>query len=214
MGSKNKTIVPDATATENENEEVDLSSILSMPARSLEVDSILFDKGVIIIEEEDKSEFTAFRAKQKILSMALDPGVKDIHIFFNSGGGDVDTFVGLYGAIEFAQKFYKKKVTSIVNGYAASGAAFASQAASFRAITRNSFFMIHEMRYQTGEGTVNDHLNNAEAYNKFQNVLFKVWAQKMGISIKELKDLLHKKGPDVWYDAHGAVKAGLADEVI
>src|SRR5690606_38028992 len=100
MVNKNKIVAP--KKDEKDEEEIDLGSILSMPARSLEVDSILFDKGVIIIEEEDNPEFTAFKAKQKILSMALDPSIKDIHIFFNSGGGDVDTFVGLYGAIDFA----------------------------------------------------------------------------------------------------------------
>lgn len=183
------------------------------PGKILGVDSILFEYGIILLEEED-SEFNAFAAKQKVLCYCVNPKLDEIFIFINSGGGDYDAFMSLYGAIHMAQKHFDKKVNAIVNGYAASGAALALQAADCRMITKNSFLMIHQLRYNTGEHTVQEHKVSNKIHDRFQKTLFKVWAQKMGITVKELHKIIDKSGPDVWLEAHAALKHGLVDEVI
>ena len=172
----------------------------------------LENKGIVFLLDRDNNEKHSVEYCTKlILDLSTSPGIEVIQIFINCSGGGVTDFLGLHDMILIAKKRYKKEIHAIVCGLAASGAALVLQAADIRAATKNSMIMLHEVS-AGAEGTSSTIDDEYGTIKQFEKIVFKIWADAMGITITELKDSLKKK--DVYYSAKQAQKSGLIDKVI
>jgi ATP-dependent Clp protease protease subunit len=175
-----------------------------------DIDESLASKGIIFLEGEEEFPGITINTKKRIIDIVTN-GIKEIYLYINSGGGSSDMFLSLHDLIHNIRKAYNCKVYIIVNGIAASGAALVLQAADVRMATKNSFIMIHETSFDFG-GKTADFQDYFKVIGKVQNKVFKIWAEKMGISQKELYEILKKK--DVYFTASEAKKMGLIDMVV
>lgn len=187
------------------------------------IDEQLTHQGVIFLVDDDFLSQTngiisqghgPFEAQQKVMAAALNPTVDQIVLMINSNGGDVESHIALHDTILLVRRVFKKEVVTVVTGVAASGAALVLQAGNHRWVSRNSTVMIHRVSFNT-QGTDVEHTRDTKIIiDKYQKVIFKIWANAMGISVKELGQLMRDEGPDLYYTAQQAVKNGLADKVI
>jgi ATP-dependent Clp endopeptidase proteolytic subunit ClpP len=175
------------------------------------VDGSLETKGIILLENEVDFPGITVHAKKLVMDIASTPGIDYLELYINSNGGDVMQFMSLHDSILMAQKFYKTRVATIVNGTAASAAALVLQAGNPRLATRNSWIMIHEISFGF-EGKFTTAQEEFSSVKRLQYAAFKVWADKMGITVKELCNLIAAK--DVYFSAAEAKKKGLIDMVI
>jgi ATP-dependent protease ClpP protease subunit len=115
-------------------------------------------------------------------------GALDVHI--NSGGGDVFDGISIGNAI----RAHKGKVTTVVDGIAASIASVIAQAGQERVMAPGSMMMIHD--------AFGGCIGNAAEMAKFAQTLDQV--------SDNLRDDMRTER---WYSADEAVTAGLADRV-
>lgn len=202
---KNEKIKQQIDDKETQEEEMDLESI-GDPG----LDISLTNKGIIILEDEVNGKSTLSYVRKSLFEAATN-GCKQISLYINSYGGPVVDFLSVHDTIILIRKYCGIEINTIVNGCAASGAALVLQAGSKRFATPNSVVLLHEMQsHMSGNSTKIDELKNQS--QKLESIAFKIWANKMGISIKELKEMLANK--DVMFDAKQAKKAGLIDKII
>jgi ATP-dependent Clp endopeptidase proteolytic subunit ClpP len=185
---------------EDENEESD----------TIEIDESLETKGIILLESNSIN--TPLLCKKILLDVADIREVKKVSIYINSVGGDLSSFMSLHDTILILRKKFRKQIVTIANGIAASGAALVLQAGSTRLATKNSYVMIHELSSTLPESNTSSMVTELEIMKKFQKTAFKIWADKMGITVKELQVLI--SGKDYYLNANEAKKQGLIDNVI
>lgn len=174
------------------------------------LDEALQEKGIILLENESGN--SALFCKKALIDLAYNPNIVEITIYINSPGGDFASFVSLHDIILAVRKQHKKKVTTIVNGIAASGAALVLQAGNPRLATKNSYIMIHEASTSMDLSKTSDLMARLEMMKKFQKTAFKIWADKMKLSVKELQEIV---GREDWYLSAKEAKANLLiDEII
>lgn len=130
----------------------------------------------------------------------------DLEIHINSGGGDV--FEGI--AISNAISGYRGKVTTIVDGIAASIASIIMQAGKERKIRSGAMVMIHDA-FGGCVGNAREMEAMAGTLNKISDNLADIYAKR---SRKGTQDSWRASMRDeTWYTAEEAVVAGLADGI-
>jgi ATP-dependent protease ClpP protease subunit len=130
-------------------------------------------------------------------------GPLEVHI--NSGGGNV--FEGV--AIAEALRSYKGKVTTYVDGLAASIASVILQAGVERVVAPGSMTMIHEASTVT-EGSQVDHEKAAVVLGKVSDSIADTYARRAGGTKEGWREAMLAES---WYTAEEAVGAGLADRI-
>lgn len=130
-------------------------------------------------------------------------GPVDVHI--NSGGGDV--FQGV--AIAETLRTYKGRITTYVDGLAASVASVIAQSGIERVMAPGSMMMIHDA-YTYTEGNQAEHEHAAKTLGKVSDSIADIYARRSGGDKNSWRDRMLA---ETWYTAEEAVAAGLADRV-
>jgi ATP-dependent protease ClpP protease subunit len=131
-------------------------------------------------------------------------GALDVHI--NSGGGNV--FDGV--AIAEAIRAHKGRVTTVIDGLAASIASVIAQSGQERLMAPGSMMMIHDAWGYPDEPNEAGLLKMAATLGKVSDNLAAQYAQRAGGTAAQWRE---KMRAETWFTADEAVAAGLADGV-
>lgn len=140
---------------------------------------------------------------------ALD--AKTINMYVSSEGGEV--FDGL--AIFEAMVRHPATINATIDGLAASAASFIVQAADSITMAPRAKMMIHDAHGGV-LGNSRDLRAMADLLDELSDTIADIYAARAGGSRASWRAAMQDEsgGPDgTWYDAEGAVKAGLADSV-
>jgi ATP-dependent Clp endopeptidase proteolytic subunit ClpP len=129
----------------------------------------------------------------------------DVECHINSGGGDVFDGVAIANAI----RAHKGKVTTIVDGIAASIASVIMQAGQERIVEPGSMVMIHEA-YGGCMGDAAEMAKQSEVLDKVSGNIADIYAGRAGGTPESWRAAMKEES---WYKADEAVAAGLADKV-
>jgi ATP-dependent Clp endopeptidase proteolytic subunit ClpP len=130
----------------------------------------------------------------------------EIRVEINSPGGDVWDGIAIYNAL----RAHPAKVTTRVDGIAASIASVIAQAGDHRVMLGGSQMMIHNA-WGLCVGDHADHEKMAEILAHEDELIAGIYAQRSGRTKDEFKSLMDA---ETWLTAEDAVELGLADEVI
>lgn len=129
-------------------------------------------------------------------------GPGDITVRINSGGGIAFDGVAIYSLL----LAHAGKVTTIVDGIAASAASLILMAGDARQIRDGAMVMIHDASGVTF-GTAAEHLRNATVLDKLSDQYAGIYAARAGLDRGEARDLMKA---ETWFDADEAVAKGIA----
>lgn len=128
-----------------------------------------------------------------------------ITVRINSPGGDV--YEGL--AILNTLRGHRARITTVVDGIAASAASFIAMAGAEVVICRNAEIMIHDARMWAG-GNADEMRKHVETLDRTSDNIASIYAEKAGGTAEEWRELMRA---ETWFSAAEAVAAGLADRV-
>ncbi len=131
--------------------------------------------------------------------------VKKITVKINSGGGDVFAAHAIHSLL----KENSAKVTTIVEGLAASAASVILMAGDEIIVPATGFVMIHNPS-TIAVGEAKDFIKMAETLNVIKNGIVNAYVDKTGKSKDEISDLMDK---ETWMTGEDAVKEGFADKL-
>lgn len=129
-----------------------------------------------------------------------------IRVEINSPGGDVWDGIAIYNAL----RTHPAKVTTRVDGIAASIASVIAQAGDHRVMLGGSQMMIHNAWGLT-VGDHTDHAEMSDVLSHQDGIIAGIYANRSGRSEDEFRALMNA---ETWMTATAAVEAGLADEVV
>jgi ATP-dependent protease ClpP protease subunit len=127
-------------------------------------------------------------------------------VHLNSPGGDVFEAHAIYNAL----RAHPANVTVQVEGIAASAASYIAMAGDTVLVASNATFMIHDAITFTF-GNEADHTKNAGILSQQSDIVAGIYADRAGGEASDWRDLMRD---ETWYDAAGAIEAGLADGLI
>lgn len=131
----------------------------------------------------------------------------EIEVQISSDGGDVFAGIAIYNLL----RMHSARVTTRVDGLAASIASVIVQAGDHRVMVGSSQQMIHPA-WGVAIGPASEMREFADLLDKQTDVIAGIYAERSGQDLEVWRDKL--AGPDVWMTADEAVEAGLADEVL
>lgn len=134
---------------------------------------------------------------------ALD--VEQIELHINSIGGEVTQAVAIMNTL----RDHPAKVTTIIDGVAASSASFVALAGDEVVMNQNSQIMIHEA-WGLAMGNADDMNDLAGRLDKESNNIAEIYAKKAGGTVAEWRDRMKA---ETWFYAQEAVDVGLADRI-
>lgn len=130
----------------------------------------------------------------------------EIEVQINSVGGSVFEGVAIFNAL----RAHPAKITTRVDGMAASIASVIVQAGDHRIMLTGSQMMIHEaLAITIGNGE--DHRKTAEILDVQTSIIAGIYAERSDTDVDEWLALMAE---ETWFDHDGAVAAGLADEAV
>ena len=147
-------------------------------------------------------ETTSAEVAAKIDAITADR----ITVSVNSAGGDIFDGVAIYNAL----RAHPAKVTTRVDGLAASIASVIVQAGDERQMMGGSQMMIHNA-WTIAAGDAADMRKAAEVLDHQNVVIAEIYADHSDTDAAAWLDLM---ATETWYTASGAVEAGLADAVV
>lgn len=130
----------------------------------------------------------------------------EIEVQINSPGGDVFDGVAIYNQL----RAHPARITTRVDGIAASIASVIVQAGDRRMMMSASQQMIHEA-WGLAIGPASEMREFADLLDKQTDVIAGIYAERSGRKAGELRSMMEG---ETWLSADEAVDAGLADEVI
>lgn len=130
----------------------------------------------------------------------------EIEVQINSPGGEVFDGIAIYNVL----RAHPAKITTRVDGIAASAASIIVQAGDHRVMLAAGQLMIHEA-WGLCVGPADDMRAYADILEQQNGVLAGIYAARSGRPVDEMRALMTA---ETWLTDHGAVDAGLADEVI
>jgi ATP-dependent Clp endopeptidase proteolytic subunit ClpP len=129
----------------------------------------------------------------------------DLEVHINSPGGNVFEALAIYNAL--AQR--PGRVTTVVDGLAASAASFIAQAGRSRVVAPGAMYMVHDAQ-GLAIGNAADMRDTAALLDKASDNLADIYAAHTGRTAAEWRDAMRTES---WYTAQEAVDAGLADKL-
>lgn len=130
----------------------------------------------------------------------------EIEVQINSPGGDVFDGIAIFNAL----RAHSAKVTTRVDGLAASAASVIAQAGDHRVMLSGSQMMVHEA-WGVTVGPAADHREMADLLDKQSDIITGIYAERSGRDADELRGMV---AAETWLSAEETVEAGLADEVV
>ena len=130
---------------------------------------------------------------------------KQIDLHINSPGGAVFDGVAIYNLL----KQHAAKVTTYIDGLAASIASVIALAGDRVVMAENALFMIHNPSGLV-MGTADDMRKTADVLDKVRSTMSGVYSGKTGKAEDEINGLLDA---ETWFTAAEAMAAGFVDEV-
>lgn len=131
----------------------------------------------------------------------------EIVVGINSPGGDVFDGIAIFNSL----RVHPARVTTRVDGLAASAASVIVQAGDERVMLTASQMMIHAA-WGIVIGTAGDMREFADLLDRQTDVLAGIYASRAGVDPAHFRAILRRG--DTWYSDHEAVEAGLADQVV
>jgi ATP-dependent protease ClpP protease subunit len=135
---------------------------------------------------------------------ALD-GTPDLTVRINSRGGDVFEGVAILNAL----RGYGGRVTTVIDGLAASAASFIAMSGAEIVMNRNSEMMIHN-GHTLAIGGAEDMRKMADNLERVNANIASIYAERAGGTADDWRALM---ADETWFSAEEAVSAGLADRV-
>lgn len=145
---------------------------------------------------------TGISAQQFVDQLAEIDGDVEVHI--NSGGGDVFDGISMFNALVGRTG----KVTTVVDGIAASIASIIAQAGQTRVVAPGAMVMIHDV-WSMCVGNAADMREYADLLDKLSDNLATIYATRGG-DTAAWRDAMRAES---WYTAQEALEAGLCDEL-
>ena len=176
----------------------------------------LAEKGVLILSDEIDGSASYSFALDFVYRHLMGDKAK-VWIFLNSPGGDVAEGFAIFDLIK-ALAASGLEVNILGVGCVASMATAIMQAGTKRYALPNTQFLVHQVRevlpfFKMEE--VNEGRERQQEKDRINDIVMKMIADRVGMSLDEIKKLSEKK--DYWLDAQSAKKFGthgLIDEVI
>ena len=129
----------------------------------------------------------------------------EIHLHINSPGGSVFDGVAIHNAL----KRHPAKVTTYVDGLAASIASIIAIAGDKVVMASNALFMIHNP-WGGVQGDAAEMRKMAEVLDKIGETLVNAYEERTGMDRQTIIDAMNE---ETWYTADEALAAGFIDEV-
>lgn len=130
-----------------------------------------------------------------------------INLRINSPGGSVSHSQAIYNAL----LRHPAKVTSFVDGIAASGASLVALAGDEVVMAENALYMVHDpAAFLFGFYTSATLRQEADVNDKYAETIIRVYARKTGLSHDEIAAIMDA---ETWYTADEALDAGFIDRV-
>lgn len=135
---------------------------------------------------------------------ALDPSVNEITLRINSPGGDVFDGIAIYNRL----KQHKAKVTTYIDGLAASIASVIALAGDEVIMGEGALYMIH-LPWTFAAGNRMDLENTQNRLFDVEEQLVSIYASKTKMNRNEIRTMMEK---ETWMDATQAKDEGFIDE--
>lgn len=133
-------------------------------------------------------------------------GDRDIVVRINSPGGDVWDGLAIYNMLRSA----KGKVTTVVEGLAASAASIVAMAGDDVSIYPSAQLMIHSA-WTIAMGNADDFREAADVLDKIDGTLAEIYSSKTGRPAEEFKQIMSK---DSYYNADESLELGLVNSIV
>ena len=155
---------------------------------------------------ELNKKMSELETKALTLSLNLDIDPPPIKIYINSGGGSVVAGISSMDSILRS----KVPIETYVDGFAASAATFMSVVGNYRAMSRNSYMLIHQISTQFW-GTYANFDDEKKNLDLMMKTIKDVYKKNTKLPMKKLDEILKH---DLMWDAKTCLEYGLIDEVI
>jgi ATP-dependent Clp endopeptidase proteolytic subunit ClpP len=142
---------------------------------------------------------------QSFIEELKDLKDKNLNIHINSLGGSVFDGMAIYNAL----KNHKNKVTTKVEGIAASIASVIAMAGDTIEMAENSLFMIHNPFTMAG-GDAGELRKTADILDKIRDEIANIYASKSAQDIDTLVGLMNV---ETWFNANETIDSGFANEI-
>lgn len=142
---------------------------------------------------------------KRFVNELADVKAREIHLHVNSPGGSVFDGVAIFNALQR----HPAKVTTYIDGLAASIASVIALAGDQVVMAANSLFMIHNP-WGGVQGTAEDMRKMADVLDKVRETLVNTYEDRTTLSRDELEAALDA---ETWFTAQEALAAGFVDEV-
>lgn len=129
----------------------------------------------------------------------------DITVRINSSGGNVFEAIAMTNAL----RTHPARVTTIVDGLAASAASFIATAGDEVIMNRNSEMMVHNPKAAMAGGS-GDLRSLADRLDAVRDNIASMYVARAGGTVEQWREVM---AAETWYSAEEAVQAGLADKV-
>jgi ATP-dependent protease ClpP protease subunit len=132
-----------------------------------------------------------------------------IHIYIQSGGGEVFASLSVLGKIESLKKT-GNEIHTIVEGFCASGATLISVGGSKRFIRNHSCMMVHQISSNFW-GTYQQFQDEQKNVDLMMNLITEVYDKYTKFNSKDLNDILNH---DLYLSTDKCMEKGLVDQVL
>ena len=155
---------------------------------------------------ELNKKMSELETKALTLSLNLDIDPPPIKIYINSGGGSVVSGISSMDSILRS----KVPIETYVDGFCASAATFMSVVGNYRAMSRNSYMLIHQVSTQFW-GTYANFDDEKKNLDLMMKTIKDVYKKNTKLPMKKLDEILKH---DLMWDAKTCLEYGLIDEII
>lgn len=138
----------------------------------------------------------------------MSPG-SDMEIVFYSPGGSVTAGLALWDFLQEV-KSHGHKITTVIQGIAASMAGILSQAGTIRVMGKESWLMIHEVSFGA-QGKIGEIEDTVGWIKMVQERVKRIFAERSNMTVEDLEDIWRRK--DAWLSSEEALAKGLIDVV-
>lgn len=156
--------------------------------------------------DETSTSFKGFRDQ---CDKAINDGVTTINGTINSGGGLISEAMAMHDYLVDIQSSKNIAVNLVGTGIVASAATYILMASKNSALTKNSFFMVHDVS-GGASGTVTEMEQAAATMRKFNNTVRDFYCQKTGLPQKDISTMMQN---ETWLSADEAKQKGFVTSV-